>query len=101
MSPPVHLHAQSDRSLAELCVSLPRSSTSASTLLGCIGLVLAIFPLLILLFGKRLRARSKVASALLQEALEFEADRLRKKAEGEASRRGSTSHLPQAGALVV
>lgn len=67
----------------------------ASTLLGCLGLVLGVCPVIILFFGKRLRARSKVASALLQESLEFEAERLRKKAEGEASRRGSTSHLPQ------
>lgn len=76
-------------------------------MLGCIGLVLGLCPLLLLFYGKRLRARSKVASALLLEALAFEAERVRKRIEGDASRaasraasrnvsrRGSTTHLPQ------
>ena len=42
----------------------------ASTLLGCITLVLGFCPAVLLVYGRRLRARSKVASALLREQQE-------------------------------
>lgn len=43
---------------------------SASTVLACIGLVLGFCPLGLLVFGKRLRAHSRVATALRREAEE-------------------------------
>lgn len=53
----------------------------ASTVLACITLVLGFCPLVLLVYGKRLRARSKVASALLAEAEAEEEARLRNREE--------------------
>jgi hypothetical protein len=61
----------------------------ASTVLACITLVLGFCPAVLLVFGRRLRAHSKVASALLKEQEEEDEKRaeVRGRAKDEAELR--------------
>jgi hypothetical protein len=81
------------------------SLVRASTLLGCVALLLGLCPLILLTYGKRIRLKSKVASALLAEAREADAKRARAAAERKErektviGRRGTVSKQTNLGAL--
>ena len=73
----------------------------ASTLLACVTLLLGFCPAVLLVYGRRLRARSKVASALLREQNEEDEKRAevrgRAKDEAEVRRRKIGGKLPAGG----